>query len=45
MGNEFKKGLKFNLQDSIEFAEKSVVSKQVLKKENGNITLFCIRQE
>ena len=37
--NEFEKGMKFSLNDSIGYADKAVVSKQVLKKETGNISL------
>jgi len=39
--NEFDKGLKFSFNDSIAYAENAVVSKQILKKETGNITLFA----
>ncbi len=38
--NEFGKGKKFSFADSIAYAEKSVVSKHVLKKETGNISLM-----
>lgn len=38
--NEFDKGIKFSYTDSIDYAEKAVISKQVLKKETGNISLF-----
>ncbi|HOF20336.1 MAG TPA: cupin domain-containing protein [Bacteroidales bacterium] len=38
--NEFEKGKKFSFADSITYAEKSVVSKHVLKKETGNISLM-----
>ncbi len=31
----------FRFDESIEFAHGSIVSKQVIKKENGNITLFA----
>ncbi len=39
--NEFKKGVKFSFNDSIEYAGKAVVSKHILKKETGNISLFA----
>ncbi len=38
--NEFKKGVKFSFGKSINYADKAVVSKHILKKENGNISLF-----
>jgi len=38
--NEFEKGKKFSYADSIVYAEKAVVSKHVLKKETGNISLM-----
>ena len=38
--NEFEKGKKFSFPASISYAEKAVVSKHVLKKETGNISLF-----
>jgi quercetin dioxygenase-like cupin family protein len=39
--NEFDKGMKFSFNDNIAYAENAVVSKQILKKETGNITLFA----
>jgi len=39
--NEFKKAVKFSFNDSINYNEKSVVSKHILKKENGNVSLFA----
>ena len=39
--NEFAKGEKFSFSDSIAYADKAVVSKHVLKKDTGNITLFA----
>lgn len=39
--NEFEKGMKFSFQNSINYAENAVVSKHILKKETGNITLFA----
>ncbi len=43
--NEFGKGKKFSFADSISYAEKSVVSKHVLKKETGNISLMSFDKE
>ena len=37
---ETVKGVPFNLKNSIEYAVESVVSKTLLKKDTGNITLF-----
>jgi len=39
--NEFDKGIKFSFLDSISYSEKAVVSKQLLKNEAGNISLFA----
>jgi len=39
--NEFEKGKIFSFNQSIDYADKAVVSKQVLKKETGNISLFA----
>jgi len=39
--NEFDKGIKFSYNNSISYSEKAVVSKHVLKKETGNISLFA----
>lgn len=39
--NEFQKGLKFSFDNSIQYADKAVVSKHILKKETGNISLFA----
>jgi len=39
--NEFDKGIKFSYNDSISYSDKAVVSKHVLKKETGNISLFA----
>ena len=38
--NEFEKGKTFSFNDSIEYSDGGIVSKTVLKKENGNISLF-----
>ena len=39
--NEFVKGEKFSFNKSINYADKAVVSKHVLKKDTGNISLFA----
>ena len=39
--NKFEKGVKFSFNNSISYADNAVVSKQILKKETGNITLFA----
>lgn len=41
MSNEFEKGTKFSYNESITYTEKAVVSKHILKKETGNISLFA----
>lgn len=38
--NEFEKGMKFSFEKSISYADKAVVSKHILKKKTGNISLF-----
>jgi len=38
--NEFEKARVFSFSDSVEYAEGGVVSKTVLKRETGNISLF-----
>ena len=38
--NEFEKGKVFNFNDSVEYASGGILSKTVLKKETGNISLF-----
>lgn len=38
--NEFEKGKAFSFNDSIEYSEGGIVSKTVLKKESGNISIF-----
>ena len=43
--NEFKKGEKFNFNESIDYAENAVVSKHILKKNNGNISLFAFDKD
>lgn len=42
--NEFVKAEKFSFADSIAYAEKAIVSKHVLKKDTGNISLFAFDQ-
>ena len=39
--NEFEKGVKFSFSDSIQYSEKAVVSKHVIKKEIGNVSMFA----
>ncbi len=41
MSNEFEKGKIFSYNSSISYAEEAVVSKHILKKETGNISLFA----
>lgn len=41
MSNELEKGKVFSYAGSIAYAENAVVSKQVIKKETGNISLFA----
>lgn len=38
--NEFEKGKVFSFIDSVEYASGGILSKTVLKKETGNISLF-----
>jgi len=38
--NEFIKGKIFNFNNEIEYAQGSIVSKIILKKDTGNVTLF-----
>jgi len=39
--NEFEKGIKFSFNKSINYNENAVVSKHILKKDTGNISLFA----
>ncbi|MCK9342666.1 MAG: cupin domain-containing protein [Massilibacteroides sp.] len=39
--NEFEKGKKFSFNKSIDYANKAVVSKNILQNEAGNISLFA----
>ena len=45
MSNEFEKGKTFSYNKSIIYAEKAVVSKHILKKETGNISLFAFDKD
>jgi quercetin dioxygenase-like cupin family protein len=38
--NEFEKAKVFNFNESIEYSEGGIVSKTILKKQTGNISLF-----
>jgi len=40
INNEFFKGKIFSFNNEIEYAQGSIVSKIILKKETGNVTLF-----
>ena len=39
--NEFDKGIKFSFSESINYNEKAIVSKHLLKKSAGSISLFA----
>lgn len=39
--NEFEKGIKFTYNKSITYNNNAVVSKHILKKGNGNVSLFA----
>ena len=39
--NEFDKGVKFSFNDSINYNDSAIVSKHLLKKSTGNISLFA----
>ncbi|BAX81150.1 cupin domain-containing protein [Labilibaculum antarcticum] len=39
--NEFEKGKKFSFNQDIDYASKAIVSKNIIKKETGNISLFA----
>lgn len=41
MTNEFKKGEKFSFDEEVSYAKAAVVSKHILKKKSGNISLFA----
>lgn len=38
--NEFEKGKAINLNDSVEYSSGGIVSKTVIKRETGNISVF-----
>jgi quercetin dioxygenase-like cupin family protein len=38
--NEFEKSKIFNLNDSVEYSDHGIVSKTILKKQTGNISVF-----
>lgn len=42
--NTFAKGEKFSFVQSVEYAEAGIVSKQVIKNEKGNVTLFSFAE-
>lgn len=42
--NEFEKSKTFDFADSISYADQAVVSKHILKKKSGNISLFAFDQ-
>ncbi|MFA6589631.1 MAG: cupin domain-containing protein, partial [Bacteroidales bacterium] len=44
-GNEFEKGFAFSYSNSIDYAPQAVVSKQILKKNTGNISLFAFDKD
>lgn len=44
MANEFEKARVFSYAESIDYSGKAVVSKHVLKKESGNISLFAFAE-
>lgn len=44
-GNEFEKARIFSYADSINYAPQAVVSKQILKKSSGNISLFAFDKD
>ncbi len=42
--NEFEKSQVFSFAGSVDYADGAIVSKTVLKKESGNISLVCLCQ-
>jgi quercetin dioxygenase-like cupin family protein len=42
--SQIEKGNVLNLLDAINFADKSIVSKQIIKSSGGNVTLFAFDQ-
>ena len=45
MNNTFKKGEILNFSQQIEYSDGGIISKQVLKNEAGNITLFSFDKD
>jgi len=45
MVNEFEKGKKFSFMSEIRYADNAVVSKQILKKKSGNVSLFAFAKD
>lgn len=43
--NEFEKGKKFSFINEIKYADNAVVSKQILKKKTGNVSLFAFAKD
>jgi len=43
--NEFEKAKVFSFNDSVEYASGGILSKTVLKKETGNISLFSFAKD
>ena len=41
----FEAGKQFNFSDSIEYSAEGIVSKKVIQKETGNVTLFAFDKE
>ena len=41
---EFDKAIKFSFNDIIEYQDGSIVSKTILKKESGNVSLFAFEK-
>jgi Uncharacterized conserved protein, contains double-stranded beta-helix domain len=44
MSETFPRSAKFSMEDMIEYSEGSVVSRQVLKNDAGNLTLFSFEK-
>ncbi len=43
--SEIKKAEKFTLADSVDYSDASVVSKTVVKKDSGNVSLFAFDKD
>ena len=39
--NEFKKGVSFVFNNEVEYSANSIVSKTIIKKDSGNVSLFA----